>query len=228
MNSIRCSSNGSMRGAGDKALTVLQEQLVPSSVTNEDFLKQCLSGDAVKKLLKACVKAEKNLAKASAIEEDMATRLAAAKSAARAQITMWGVLTIMAEGDLQAQNKKGTDFRAALKEIWGEHKKMLASRLGPEMSKRVTDTIAGARSCNQRTTLSSRARSSRGRVRNARLPRGQPGAAREPDRLPACMARASAASQFRKLVSPAASQWFSCQLDWTPHGCGTSSVDSRS
>ena len=133
-----------MRAAGDKGLTVLQEQLVPSSVTNEDFLKQCLSGDAVKKLLKACVKAEKNLAKASAIEEDMATRLAAAKSAARAQITMWGVLTIMAEGDLQAQNKKGTDFRAALKEIWGEHKKMLASRLGPEMSKRVTDTIAGA------------------------------------------------------------------------------------
>ena len=50
----------------------------------------------------------------------------------------------MAEGDLQAQNKKGTDFRAALKEIWGEHKKMLASRLGPEMSKRVADTIAGA------------------------------------------------------------------------------------
>ena len=133
-----------LRAEVDKALTVLEEQLVPSSVTNEDFLKQCVSGDALKKLLKACVKAEKNLAKASAIEEDMATRLAAAKSAARAQITMWGVLTIMAEGDLQAQNKKGTDFRGALKEIWGEHKKMLASRLGPEMSKRVTDTIAGA------------------------------------------------------------------------------------
>ena len=132
-----------LRAEVDKTLTVLQEQLVPSSVTNEDFLRQSLSGDALKKLLKACVKAEKNLAKASAIEEDMATRLATTKSAARAQITTWGVLTIMAEGDLQAQNKKGTDFRAALKEIWGEHKKMLASRLGPEMSKQVTDTIAG-------------------------------------------------------------------------------------
>ncbi|CAE7891466.1 unnamed protein product, partial [Symbiodinium necroappetens] len=47
-----------LRAEVDKTLTVLQEQL-----------------------------AEKNLAKASAIEEDMATRLATTKSAARAQIT---------------------------------------------------------------------------------------------------------------------------------------------
>ena len=126
----------------------LEAYLLPlEKITNEDFLRQSIAGDALKKHLKTLAKAEKSLlavaAPAARDDEALMSRAAKAKDRARKQITMWGALTLLNHQDVHSDNKQGKSLRAALQDIWAEHSKILKPCLGEDSAQMIENVIAG-------------------------------------------------------------------------------------
>ena len=106
-------------------------------------------GEAVKKALKQLRAAERNLQAAGILKEGSALQGEASdvKSSCRLQIIKWGILTLVANADILADNAKGKGLRKTLNDIWSSHQDNgeVKGVLGQEAVDFVERSLAGPR-----------------------------------------------------------------------------------
>ncbi len=102
----------------------LNDMLLPlGDGTLQDWLKKAETGDMLKKELKRLSKAEKLLTTLGSDPTTDAGNMEALKTKVKAQIVMWGCVSLLCKQDIASANGAGDKIRQALKDIWDANSK---------------------------------------------------------------------------------------------------------
>ncbi|CAE7197229.1 ANKRD50 [Symbiodinium sp. CCMP2592] len=106
-----------------EAAASAKAKLVNPHMGMDEFLQSAASGEALKKALKQLRAAERDMQGHGMLQDgsELQRDVSEVKASCRLQIIKWGIVTLVANADIAADNSKGKGLRKTLRDVWNSH-----------------------------------------------------------------------------------------------------------